>query len=390
MPTPPSLWTDRPDHWLDAPEPQAAAIPVASRPEAPSVRRRSRHVPAVLASLALLGAGGTAGALLVDEDGGRAASPAASAGLPAASGNLAAPPVGEIYAKASRAVVSVQVRGGGGGGSGTGFLIDRDGTLVTNAHVVDGADTVRVSFDDDGQAIPGRVVGTDVSTDLAVLQVAASDIPDGIQPLELASSADVEVGDSAIAIGYPLGLERTATSGIISGVGREIRAPNGFSIDDVIQTDAPINPGNSGGPLLDAAGRVIGVNSQIATAGAGGGNVGIGFAVPADTVRDVVPKLRAGQAIARPYLGISSSAPSSSQGGATVASVTPGSPAQRAGVQPGDVIVEVGDETVDEPEDIARAIAGDAPGDRVDVRLRRAGQLQTVTVTLGTRPETAP
>ena len=386
MSTPPSLWTDRPDHWREAPE--AAAVPAGSRPTpAPApVRHRSRRIPAALAACALLGVGG-AGAVALTDDPARTPTPAAN--LPAVSGGVAATPVGEIYAKASRAVVSVRVRTGAGGGSGTGFLIDRDGTLVTNAHVVDGARTVEVRFDDDAETVSARVVGTDVSTDLAVLEVAREAVPSGVEPLTFAASADVEVGDTAIAIGYPLGLDRTATAGIVSGVGREIEAPNGFSIDDVIQTDAPINPGNSGGPLLDAAGRVIGVNSQIATAGAGGGNVGIGFAVPSDTVREVVPKLGSGQSIERPYLGISSG-PAAGGDGAAVASVAAGSPAQRSGVQPGDVLVTVDGEQVGEPDDVAEAIADDSPGERVDLQLRRDGRLQTVTVTLGTRPEAAP
>ena len=391
MPTSPSLWTDRPDHWLEAPAVEAVAAPAESRPAAssPPARRRSRRVPAVLAAVALLGAGGAGGVLLTGGDDAQTPATAATR-LPAASGGVAATPVGEIYAKASRAVVSVHVRSGSGaGGSGTGFLIDRSGTLVTNAHVVDGADTVSVRFDDDASAVRAEVVGTDVSTDLAVVQVSRSALPDGVEPLTLARSSDVEVGDTAIAIGYPLGLDRTATSGIISGVGREIRAPNGFSIDDVIQTDAPINPGNSGGPLLDAAGRVIGVNSQIATAGAGGGNVGIGFAVPSDTVREVIPKLQSGQSIERSYLGISSGPPPTGDG-AGVAEVTPGSPAQRAGIRPGDVLVTVDGEKIDEPDDVARAIADDAPGDPVQSEIRRDGRLQTVTVTLGTRPKAAP
>ena len=152
-------------------------------------------------------------------------------------------------------------------------------------------------FDDDASPVNARVVGTDPSSDLAVLDVDASAAA-GVTPLPLAESDSVKVGDAAIAIGFPLGLDRTATAGIVSGLEREIEAPNGFRIDKVIQTDAPINPGNSGGPLLDAKGRVIGVNSQIATAGAGGGNVGIGFAIPSDTVREIVPKL-AGRPVRR-------------------------------------------------------------------------------------------
>ena len=182
---------------------------------------------------------------------------------------------------------------GSGTASGTGFVFDSDGTIVTNAHVVGDAQEAQVRFDDDAP-VQAQVVGTDPSSDLAVLHVDPAQAGT-LQPLTLGESDDVRVGDTAIAVGYPFGLDRTATAGIVSGLGRRIQAPNGVSIDEVIQTDAPINPGNSGGPLLDASGRVIGVNSQIATASGGGGNVGVGFAIPSDTVREVVPRLKAGQ-----------------------------------------------------------------------------------------------
>src|SRR5918998_297919 len=204
---------------------------------------------------------------------------------------------------------------------------------------------VQVRFDDNRAGVDAEVLGRDESSDLAVLRVDSSNTQN-VKPLALADSDTVRVGDLAVAIGYPLGLERTVTAGIISGVGRAIKAPNGFSIDKVIQTDAPINPGNSGGPLLDGAGRVIGVNSQIATAGGGGGNVGIGFAVPANTAREIVPRLQAGETIRRPYIGVSTQATPGATG-ARVAQVTPGSPAARAGLEPGrDVIVGLGGDPV--------------------------------------------
>ncbi len=155
-----------------------------------------------------------------------------------------------VYAAASPSVVSVRT----GEGSGTGFLVDSDGTIVTNAHVVGDNSDVQVRFEDDGDLHDARVLGVDASTDLAALKVDAS-AADGVKPLALADSDNVQVGDTALAIGYPLGLDRTATAGIVSGLERDIQAPNGFSIDKVIQTDAPINPGNSGGPLLNANGR---------------------------------------------------------------------------------------------------------------------------------------
>jgi putative serine protease PepD len=244
-----------------------------------------------------------------------------------------------------------------------------------------------VRLGDDDTPVTARVAGADPSTDLAVLRVDPS-ATRSIRPLALADSDDVTVGDAAIAIGFPLGLDRTATQGIVSGVGRQIEAPNGFSIDEVIQTDAPINPGNSGGPLLDARGRVIGVNSQIATAGAGGGNVGIGFAVPSDTVREVVPRLKAGGSVERAWLGVST-APATSGTGAQVGAVTAGGPADDAGLRPGDVIRAVDGRAIGEPDDVADAVAAKRPGDRVAVVITRGSGEQTLALTLGTRPASA-
>ena len=170
------------------------------------------------------------------------------------------------------------------------------------------------------------MLGVDASTDLAALKVDA-DAAKGVKPLQFADSDKVQVGDSAIAIGYPLGLDRTATAGIISGLERKIESPNGFSIDKVIQTDAPINPGNSGGPLLNANGQVIGVNSQIATAGGGQGSVGIGFAVPASIVQDVLPQLARGVAPEHAYLGLTTS--DAPNGGAQIAQATSAAPPRR-------------------------------------------------------------
>jgi putative serine protease PepD len=287
--------------------------------------------------------------------------------------------VRSVYAAASPSVVSVRR----GSGSGTGFLVESDGTIVTNAHVVGDATQVKVRFTDDGPLVDAEVLGVDASTDLAALKVDAS-AAEGVRPLALADSADVQVGDAAVAIGYPLGLDRTATAGIVSGLERQIQAPNGFSIDKVIQTDAPINPGNSGGPLLNASGEVIGVNSQIATAGGSGGSVGIGFAVPANTVKEVLPDLKQGSAPDRPFLGLTTSA--APGGGAQVQQATAGGPAQRAGLEPGDIVTRVDGEAVQDPDDVATAIEDDAPGDEIDVTVRRGGDERTVTVKLGERP----
>jgi len=221
----------------------------------------------------------------------------------------------------------------------------------------------------------------DRSSDLAVLKVDPGQTG-RLHPLSLADSDTVRTGQLAVAIGSPFGLSQTTTAGIVSGTGRHIQAPDGFQIDSVIQTDAPINPGNSGGPLLDANGRVIGVNSQI-RGGSGGGNVGIGFAVPSNTVRDVIPRLERGETIRRAYLGVSTSA---GTGSAAVREVTAGGPAARAGLRTGDEIVAIGGRAVRDPDDVAAAVQDRHPGETLSVEVRRDGAERTFQVELATRP----
>jgi putative serine protease PepD len=283
-----------------------------------------------------------------------------------------------VYDSAGPGVVLVRA----GAATGTGFVARDDGTIVTNSHVVGEAQTAQVRFADKGELVAAEVLGTDESSDLAVLRVDPGAVG-GLHALPLADSSKVRVGDAVVAIGHPFGLERTTTAGIVSGLEREIQAPDGFQIDEVIQTDAAINPGNSGGPLLDSRGRVVGVNTQIATGGTSSGNVGVGFAVPSNTVRDVLPALSRGQRIERPYLGVTT-APHSD--GAEIQSVTPGSPAEAAGLEPGDVITRVDGRTIRAPDDVAAAISGKEPGDRVGVELSNGGRDRTVDVPLGTRP----
>ena len=192
----------------------------------------------------------------------------------------------DLYARSQDAVAYVQTQKG----SGSGFLVSKNGQIVTNEHVVDGGRRVTVRFGEHGKALPARVVGEDASDDLAVLDVADSAVSK-ITPLTLGSSSALRVGQSAIAIGSPFGLSGTLTSGVVSALGRDIQSPNGHTISGVVQTDAAINPGNSGGPLLDATGQVIGINSQIASES--GANSGVGFAIPVDTVRRVLTNLEA-------------------------------------------------------------------------------------------------
>jgi S1-C subfamily serine protease len=325
--------------------------------------------------------------------------------------------VAEIYRRAAPGVVFVSARvvmttnspfgsplDQQGIASGSGLVLDTRGFILTNAHVVEGARTASVRFAEGGDLIDAQVVGRDLSTDIAVLKVKPSDAK--LRPLPLGNSARVRVGDPAIAIGNPFGYDRTVTTGIISALQRQIRAPNGFTIGHVIQTDAPINPGNSGGPLLNARGEVIGINSQIATAGSRG-SVGIGFAVPINTAKRVVPQLEQHGQIVHSYLGVTTYPLNKDLAaavnlpvdrGALVQEVTPAGPASRAGLRAGkihtdqgiilggDIIVEVDGEQIAKPNDVATAISDNKPGERVQVKFYRDGKLQTKQVRLGTRP----
>ena len=399
MPSPPPLWADpsarEPERaWLEEPTSPQPAPHAPQTPEPPqrgSARAR-RWVITGFAVLALLVAGLT-GALLAGGGDSGSTTKRAAAPLPAAAGGATqATRIGSIYASVASGVVQIRTAKA----SGTGFVIQDDGTIVTNAHVVEGETSAKVVFNDSDKAVPARILGRDESSDLAVLKVEPSAAPQ-LRPLALADSDTVKVGDNAIAIGYPLGLDRTVTAGIVSGLGREIKAPNGFNIDKVIQTDAPINPGNSGGPLLDTKGRVIGVNSQIATDGAGEGNVGIGFAIPSNTVREIVPQLEAGKTVAHPFLGVSTSV-SPSGPGALVRKITPNSPAAKYGLHAGttasgtdgDLIVAVDGKPVTSPDDVISIISQKKPGDKATVAVVRNGSRVSIDVTLGTRPGTTP
>jgi putative serine protease PepD len=390
------LWSGGPTP-EDAPDPPELRplpkLPGEPVPEEEAEPRRTS--PALVALISAVAGAAVVIGLLFALGVGRNNGPDA---LPAAQGRLAPTRIGQIYAQASPAVVSVAVREAGGQSTGTGFLIDRNGTVVTNAHVVGSAGTAEVRFGDQGRTLDAPILGRDASSDLAVLRVDPA-AAGPLHPLALADSSRVRIGDSAVAIGNPFGLDRTATAGIVSGLGRHIQAPNGFDIDEVIQTDAPINPGNSGGPLLDARGRVIGVNSQIETGGSGG-NVGIGFAVPSNTVRDVVPRLEQGQTIRRPFLGVSSSAVPvtvatgrglAADEGVYVQGVTAGGPADKAGIRSGDVLVNVAGRRVAAPADVADAISARKPGDHIRIEVVHAdGTRVEVPVTLGRRPAKTP
>src|SRR4051812_4046498 len=385
-----SLWTDDPQRRTHTPPPpREPADPPA--PPGPPIEPRGPSrwpaavggglVSAVVVSAVLLGTG-----LAGDNSNPPATTaPANPSPVTISASDNKGDLIRTVYAAASPSVASVRTSQG----SGTGFLADSNGTIVTNAHVVGDNKQVQVRFNDKGAYHDAQVLSVDASTDLAAVKVAASDAQ-GIRPLVLADSDSAQVGDSVVAIGYPLGLDRTATAGIVSGLERRIESPNGFSIDKVIQTDAAVNPGNSGGPLLNAKGQVIGVNSQIATAAGGGeGNVGIAFAIPSNTVTQVLPELESGTTVKHAYLGLSTTTPRSGSG-AAIADTTAGGPAERAGLQAGDVVTKVGDASISSPDDVAQAISADQPGDKVDVTVERNGSEHKVSVTLGQRPESVP
>jgi S1-C subfamily serine protease len=302
-----------------------------------------------------------------------------------------------------------------GQATGSGIVIDDNGTILTNYHVVENAIKVTVSLEK-SKTVNAEVVGKDPSNDLAVLRIH----PDGLalHPLTLGDSSGAQVGDPVLAIGNPFDLERTLTTGVISALQRQITAPNGFTIDNVLQTDAPINPGNSGGPLLDASGRVIGINSQIETGGSGGGSVGIGFAVPINTAKSEISQLEKGGTVRGAYIGLTSLTVDGSlsalnlpvKSGALVQSVQKGTPAEKAGIKGGtvsgsteggqvavggDIVVSIDGKAVTSSEDLSNAISSKKPGDTVTVGLLRGNgkggyEHKTVSVKLASRPNSVP
>jgi S1-C subfamily serine protease len=323
--------------------------------------------------------------------------------------------VQQIYEEAGPGVVQVTTSGVDAGGSffvpqptsslGSGFVVDRDGYIVTNYHVIENAQEIEVNFSGDDR-VPATIVGSDPSTDLAVLKIDAQSR--ALTPLPLGNSDEVHVGDAVVAIGNPFGLERSVTAGIVSALQRDITAPNGYTIDKVIQTDAPINEGNSGGPLLNARGQVIGVNSQISSET--GGNVGIGFAVPVNTVREVVSQIKASGKVEHAYLGIQMQeiTPDLAETidvpvdeGVLIVGVIEGSPADQAGLQGGeqqvivggrsyvlggDIVTRADGQAVTSPDDLRSVIMEKSPGDPMTLEIHRGQAQRTVNVTLGQQP----
>ena len=320
--------------------------------------------------------------------------------------------VQEIVRRTSPAVVEVIVGGqlseltGGVAGQralGSGFVIDDSGHILTNQHVVDGAETVTVRFED-GTASEARVLGEDASTDLAVVKVDA--LPSGVSPVPLGDSGNLDVGDPVVALGSPLGQAGTATTGIVSALERIITSPNGFDIQNAIQTDAAINQGNSGGPLFDRSGRVIGINSQIATNS--GGSDGIGFAVPIDTVEPIAASIIRGGTPEHAWIGISGRPLNpplaerlglGDQRGVIVVTVDERSPGKEAGLasvtndpdaevpEGGDIIVAVDGKPITDMANVSQAVSSKAVGDEITLTVLRDGQREDITFALGDRPE---
>jgi S1-C subfamily serine protease len=379
------------------------------------MHRPTRTTAAALLGAGLIGAGTGVGIYSATDSSAKTVTlPAAAPAQPVASKQTGLS-ASQIYDADQAGVVEITVTTSGSAGvnpfgpssgssqaQGSGFVYDTDGHIVTNEHVVDGADSVSVKFAD-GTTRTAKVVGTDPSTDLAILKV---DAPASLlHPLALADSGSVAVGDPVVAIGSPEGLQNSLTTGVVSALHRQITAPNNYTIDDAIQTDAAINHGNSGGALLNASGRVIGVTAQIQSES--GGNEGIGFAIPSNTVESIATQLIAAGKVEHSYLGVAIAtipAAAASQLGASGAAVTqvrPGSPADKAGLQAstgttavsgvdyptgGDVITAVDGEKVGSAADLQQLIDGKKPGDSVSLTVFRAGKTRTVKVTLGTRP----
>ncbi|MGB3186520.1 MAG: trypsin-like peptidase domain-containing protein [Ornithinimicrobium sp.] len=370
-------------------------------------RIRSIDLFAVASLSAVLAAGGTYGLVSVGDDGPVVSAPGQSidSAKDAPSNATPASITGDlnwtgVADQVAPSVVSIQVLTANGGGEGSGVVWDDAGHIVTNAHVVDGGQEVRVTLND-GRSYPAEITGSDPSTDLAVLQL--SDIPEGLTPIDIGDDQALSVGSPVMAIGNPLGLSGTVTTGIVSAMDRPVSTaptsndPNSGAVTNAIQTSAAINPGNSGGALVDGSGRLIGINSAIASlpsaSGETSGNIGIGFAIPMATANGIIDQLIDGGVAEHAFLGVSLTSGEGITGGAVltgaeVTSVEPGSPAAGGDLQAGDVIVSIDGERVGSSTALVAQVRERASGSEAQIGYLRNGESAEVVVTLDTRPDT--
>jgi len=353
-------------------------VTTSDRKDLPMPRRPRTPLLASLLAAACIGAGGGAVAYSVLSDRGGTIVRQVTVQNGEAVASNSPMSINAIYRRAYRGVVEITARGSGSSAEGSGFVYDSSGHIVTNEHVVDGAESFSVKFWN-GKTYGAQLVGGDSSTDLALVKVNAP--ASQLYPLTLGSSSKLAVGDPVVAIGSPFGLEETVTSGIVSALHRSINSPANFAISDTIQTDAAINHGNSGGPLLNAQGQVIGVNAQIRSDS--GDNAGVGFAIPSDTVPSIAGQLISNGKAVHAYLGVSLD---SSAASARVEDVRAGTPAAKANLRTGDVVTAVGNTTVSSAEALTRAIDAHQPGDNVTLKITRGDETVTAQVTLASRP----
>jgi putative serine protease PepD len=364
-----------------APPPEQAP-PFGQAPPPARPGRGARGVLAVVAAAAIAVSSGVVGAFAMHQIDGDRTTTVNHTSAPV----LDRSSLSRVIAAVTPSVVSINT----GTAEGSGVILTADGAILTNNHVVATArgNTVRVTFSS-GKSAQATIVGTDPRSDLAVIKAQGVS---GLSPAKFGDSDDLQQGDTVIALGSPLGLEGSASEGIVSALHRTItvgdneapsqRATGANSISDAVQTDAAINPGNSGGPLVNLAGEVVGINTAIATNGQGQGNIGVGFAIPSNRAKEVAGQLLAGQKVSHPFLGVQVG-DADNGSGAVIADVVAGGPAAKAGLAEGDVVTKVGDKTVGDARDLIAAIQAAKPGDKLVLTVNRNGNQMQVTVTLG-------
>jgi putative serine protease PepD len=380
----------------------AAVPPAAPRTDPPrrNDQRRTLRLGAGLAALVLIA--GVIGGLIAHalDGGGSSNNKVTSSPVVDVSSGTTKPEeqLAKVAAAVQPSVVSITVSGSSGTDEGSGVILRSDGTVLTNNHVVEaaaGGGEISVKFAD-GRTAPARILGRDPTVDLAVIRARGVS---GLTPATLGTTKNVHVGDTVLAIGSPLGLEGSVTSGIVSALHRTVSLGNespsnpfgqqssgGASVGDAIQTDAAINPGNSGGPLVDVGGRVIGINTAIASVGGGSGggqsgNIGVGFAIPIDEAQSVANQLMQGQTPKHALLGVQ--VQDDPDGGALIVTVNNNGPADKAGLRSGDVVTQVDSSSVADATSLTAVIRSHQPGDKVTVHYKRGGSQRTATVTLG-------